>query len=81
MIALVVQVKAILRWISVTSETLPSRGYEQAFGVWTGKDFLTILDQHFGINEGTLQLYKVRVAVLQGLGVKGLGFEGFEALL
>jgi len=56
---LYVQIKAILRWIRNQVETLPAKGYEQAFGVWSGQDFLPILDKDFGISESTLQLYKV----------------------
>lgn len=56
---LLLQIKAILRWVDETAKILPARGYEQACGVWTGPDFLPILERQFGMNEMTLESYKV----------------------
>ncbi len=42
------------------SETLTPRGYEQSYGVWSGEHIIPIVDKHFGINEITLGLYKVK---------------------
>ena len=54
------QCAAVLRWIEDTSKTLPARGYEQAYGIWSGEAFLPILERHLGVTESTLSLYKVR---------------------
>ncbi len=43
----------------MTSETLPARGYEQAYGVWGGGDFLPVLEREMGVTDSTLTLYKV----------------------
>ena len=55
------QIKAIIRWVDITAKTLPARGYEQAYGVWNGQDFLPVLDKEFGINPLTLTTYKVLI--------------------
>ena len=58
-LTLSLQCTAVIRWIEATSETLPARGYEQAYGIWNGKDFLPILEKHLGITAITLEMYKV----------------------
>ena len=63
---------AIMRWIERTAETLPAKGYEQAFGVWSGTDFLPILDKEFGVNESTLQTYKVQYTWSKSCDVAGV---------
>ncbi len=47
-------------WITQNGQTLPEKGYEQAFGVWSGQKFLPILNSSFGVTEKSLVLYKVR---------------------
>ena len=53
----------MIRWIGKAAETLPARGYEQAYGVWPGKDFVLILDKEFGLTEVTLESYMVLAVI------------------
>ena len=49
--------------MDMIAETLPARGYEQAYGVWTGQEFVHIMDTHMSITGSSLLLYKVCVHV------------------
>lgn len=53
------QCAAFVRWIDTSSRTLPPRGYEQAYGIWNGVDFLPVLEKELGLTEASIAVYEV----------------------
>jgi len=54
---------AVLRWIDESSHNLPSRDYEQTYGIWTGSDYIPVLERQLGITAATLHMYQVTIHV------------------
>ena len=42
---------------------LPPRGYEQSYGIWSGEDFLPVLEKELGLTEGSISFYEVSVCM------------------
>ena len=38
---------------------LPPHGYEQAYGIWSGEDFLPVLEKEFILTEMSVSIYEV----------------------
>ena len=56
-----VQCAAFVRWIEATVARLPPRGYEQAYGIWSGGDYLPVLEKELGLTECSISFYEVGI--------------------
>ena len=55
------QCAAFVRWIEATVARLPPRGYEQAYGIWSGEDYLPVLEKELGLTECSIAFYEVSI--------------------
>lgn len=53
------QIQNLGQWVVTTAAQLPQRSYEQACGIWTGEDFVPILQQ-MGVTPLTFCILHVR---------------------
>ena len=43
----------------MTVMRLPLHGYEQAYGIWNGKDYLPVLEKELSLTECSISVYEV----------------------
>ena len=54
-----IQCSAIVRWIDGTVMRLAPHGYEQAYGIWNGEDFLPVLEKELSLTVMSVSIYEV----------------------